>query len=248
MKRLLTFLIVLAVALGGLYLWWQIKAVQMINDGLKTACRNLVVNPDSLEISVPTPVAITGVGRATVPQVVIKGQNLRLRKGPDLASAKIVLNNLKVVGPPFHFSEVGDGYYLLTVTDDAATAYLRKRGVNVAGLRIPLETLTVTFAGNGKTVINGEVSVKVPLLGEKRIPLTASGKLLPSNLNGEVDYKVSHVSVQNAKIAPVKQVESALAVVNPVVTFADWPFQSDITKITVDPGKASIAGRITAVR
>lgn len=63
-----------------------------------------------------------------------------------------------------------------------------------------------------------------------------------------MDYKVSHVSVQNAKIAPVKQVESALAVVNPVVTFADWPFQSDITKITVDPGKASIAGRITAVR
>lgn len=248
MKRLFTFFIVLAVALGGLYLWWQIKAVQMIDDGLKTACRNLVMNPDSLEVSVPKPVKITGIGRATVPQIVIKGQNLTLRNGPDLASAKIVLNDLALVGPPFHFSSIGDGYYKLTVTDDAATAYLQKRGVKMAGLRIPLETLKVTFAGKGRTVINGEVSVKVPLLGEKRFPLTASGKLLSSNFNGEVDYKVSQVTVQNTKFAPLKQVEAALSVINPVITFADWPFQSDITNITVDTGKAIVAGRITGMR
>ncbi|MHB0936952.1 MAG: LmeA family phospholipid-binding protein [Armatimonadota bacterium] len=248
MKRLLTFLIVLAVALGGLYVWWQIKAVQMVTDGVKTACRNLVTNPDSLEVSVPKPVKITGIGRATVPQVVVTGQNLTLRKGPDIAAAKIVLNDLSVSGPPFHFSGIGDGYYNLTVTDDAATAYLQKRGVKVAGLRIPLETLKVSFAGKGSTVINGEVSVKVPLVGEKRFPLTARGKLLPSNLNGEVNYKVSQIAVQNTKFAPLKQVEGALAVINPVITFADWPFQSDITRITVDHGKATVAGRITGVR
>jgi len=248
MKRLFTFLIVLAVALGGLYLWWQVKAVQMINDGVKTSCRNLVTNPDLLEISVPKPVKITGIGRATVPQIVIKGQNLTLRNGPDLASAKIVLNDLAVAGPPFHFSGIGDGYYKLSVTDDAATAYLQKRGMKVAGLRIPLETLKVTFAGKGIAVIDGEIGVKVPLLGEKRFPLTASGKLMPSNFNGQVNYKLSTFTVDKLPLNFRNQVEGALSVVNPVINFSDWPFESDISNITVDAGKATVAGRITGVR
>jgi len=245
MKRLLVFLVVLAVALGGLYLWWQVKAVQMVTDGARNLCRGLVTNPASLRITVPKPVKITGIGRAVVPQVVIKGQGLKLRNGPELASAKLVLNDLAVAGPPFHFAGIGDGYYRLTVTDDAATAYLRKRGMRVVGLHVPLDTLTVTFAGKGGAVLTGEVAI--PLIN-KRFPLTARGALIPSSINGEVNYKVSQIIVERTMFTAPKQVEKALTVLNPVITFADWPFQSDITKLTTGAGTVTLEGRITNVR
>jgi len=245
MKRLLAFLIVLAVILGGLYIGWQIKAVQMVTEGIRTACRDLVANPDNLEISVPKPVNITGIGKATVPQIVIKGQHLQLQNGPELANAKLVLNNLAMTGPPFHFTGIDNGYYRLSVTDDAATAYLRKRGVKVIGLQVPLDTLTVTFAGKGKTLLTAEAVI--PIIN-KRFPLTVLGTLLPSSINNEVNYKVTQISVEKTPLIPMKQIEGALSVINPVISFADWPFQSDITGIKVDTGTATVAGRITAVR
>jgi hypothetical protein len=248
MKRLLVFLIVLGVGLGGLYLWWQIKAVKMVTEGVHSACRGLVTNPANLEVTVPKPVKITGIGRATVPQLIIKGQELTLENGPKIAAAKLVLNNLEVAGPPFHFTGIADGYYLLSVTDDDVTAYLRKRGLTFAVARIPLDTLTVRFAGKEGAVLDGHVRFSLPVIGEKRVPLTVKGMLIPSNINGEVDYKVRQVIVEKTKFTAPKMVEDSLAKINPVITFADWPFLGDITRIDTTDGMVTMNGRITGVR
>jgi|GEM_PF-2077322 len=244
MKRLLVFLVVLAVAAGGLYLWWRIKAVNMVTEGVYSACRGLVANPANLKVTLPKSVKITGFGRATVPQLIIKGTDLTLRNGPKIASAKLVLDNLQIAGPPFRFTDVAGGYYLLTVTDDDVTAYLRKRGVRFAIVRIPLDTLTVRFDKKEGAILNGEAVV--PII--KNVPLAVTGKLVPSSINNQVDYKIEQIKVEKLSIGAIKPVEQALAKINPLITFSDWPFQSDITEIKTGNGAAGLKGRITGVR
>jgi len=244
MKRLLVLLIVLAVAVGGLYLWWQIKSTKMVTAGVRVACRGLVANPDNIEVTLPKPVQINGVGRATVPQIIIKGKELTLEDGPRIASAKLVLNNLRVAGPPFRFTGVAGGYYLLSVNDDDVTDYLRRRGVRFAIVRIPLDTLTVRFDKKEGAILNGEAVIPVI----KNVPLAVKGKLVPSSVNNQVDYRVEQIKIQKLSISAMKPVEQALTKINPLITFADWPFRSDITDIDTGNGIVNLKGRITGVR
>lgn len=244
-RRLFTFLIVLVLAVGGLYIWWQVKARGVITAAVQEQSCALVANPANLQVDMPKPVTLIGLGHAMIPALTIKGKDLVLKDGPAIKQMKITLQEVEVSGPPFHFAGVSKGYYTFTVQDSAVTAYLRKRGVKIGGFgtKIPLDTLTVTFSKAQSTVLNGEVIL--PIFGH--VPLTARGQLIPSSRNGEIDFKVHGNDVsfarQNIGVGPVL---NALSQLNPVVTVAEWPFLGDIDGIATTNGAVTIHGHVTA--
>ncbi len=246
MKRFLIFIAVLAIALGGLYIWWQMNATRLIDAQVKTLARNFFLNPENLTVD-SKPVKMIGLLQARVPRVVIAGKNLQLRSGGRLASVKLVLTDIDVAGPPFHFSGVGGGAYTVSATDKDITAYLRKRGINISGIAtIPLDTLNITFAKKTGTTLTGSAAVNLPFLHHK-VPLLADGDLVPSSKNGQLDFRVKHVKLEGLSIG-IKQVTDALAVVNPIVDVSDWPLSSDIKSVKTGDGIIVLHGQVTGIR
>ena len=117
MKRFLMFLLILAVALGGLYGWWQLNAQRVITGEVRRLSRELVQNPANLTVELPKPIQMTELRRATVPLLRISGHDLQLKDGPAIAQAKLELKNVQVQGPPFNFAGLTEGHYSFTVKD-----------------------------------------------------------------------------------------------------------------------------------
>ena len=243
LTRLFIFLIVLAVAIGGLLLWWQANAARVITETVHERARNLVVNPENLTVDLPKAVQMVSLRQALVPTILISGKNLELHEGPTVADATIKLEDISVAGPPFGFKGLTNGTYALTFKDTDVTTYLRKRGVKFAAVaKMPLDTLTVKFASTG-VHLTGEWNA--PLVG--RIPLSAKGTLVPSSRNGEIDLKIA--SSKDVKLSRyaigVEPVVKALSNLNPVVSVSEWPFMANVTKITFGNGTITIYGTVT---
>jgi hypothetical protein len=242
-KRFLIFVVVLGVALAGLYVWWQRNATQIITREIRAQASGFFTNSSALDVS-NDPVKMTGLRTAHVPQVVVKGTDLRLREGGELASAKIVLKDIDVAGPPFRLSRVGDGYFVVTVTDDAVTDYIRERGVRVTAVaRIPMDTVTVNFT-KAATQLRGEV--KVPLI-RKQVPIIATGQLLPSSASGQVDFRVRNLQITKYSLN-VKQLTEAIEHLNPVIDLSEWPVQTTVTKVQTGNGTVTITGRVHGIQ
>jgi hypothetical protein len=240
MKRFLIFLAVLGIALGGLLFWWQRNARQVIAGVVRERAGAFVLNADNLTVT-NDPVQMISFSEARVPKLVISGKELLLKDGPTLASAKLVIHDLKVAGPPFDFAGIKDGTFTVTVSDAAVTDFLRKRGVNFASVvHIPLDTLSVNFLKPNETRLRG--AVKLPL--GKQVALTATGKLVTAATPGKIDFKVKQVNV------PIggDQVAAALEKLNPVVDLTEWPVVCTVTKISSGKGAATISGTITGIR
>lgn len=247
LKRLLVFLLVLGIAVGGLYLWWQANAARVITGQVRQMSRGLVTNPEKLTVTMNKPVKLLGLNRALVPELVIAGQGLTLRDGPDIASARLELRDIVVTGPPFTFAGVGEGsIFRLQVTDAAVTAYLRKRGVKLfATLRMPMDTVNVAFLGPRGTQLTGEVKAPV---GNLSAHLNAVGQLVPSSKHNEVDYRVDRVGLDAASFGLPRGLEGSLKAVNPVITVAEWPFLADVTDIKTGAGTVLLSGKVNGVR
>ena len=238
MKRVLIFFFVLALALGGGYLWWQANATRIITAQVQQLARGFFV--DAAELTVHNdPIKIVGLTQARVPKLTISGQHLHVRNGPEITAAKLTLTDLDVTGPPIHCTGVGEGAFTVTVSQEAATKELNKRGIPIP--------LSVTFSRKEGTKLAGEKEVIIPLVNTHlRIPFVATGKQVAASKNGQVDFRVDRVTVAQAAIT-IKQVTDALAVINPVIDVSDWPFVTDITPVT-NNGSVTLHGKITGVR
>ena len=246
MKRFFIFLLILAIALGGLYVWWQLNAVRVIDAQVKELARGFVLNPENLTITTK-PAKMIGLREARLPLLIISGKQLRLRSGGQLAYAKLLLKNVDVSGPPFHFSQVGGGNYTIVATDKDVTDYMRKRGVTLHGLSlIPLDTLKVGFSQASGTTVSGQAALNLPFIHQK-IPMVASGELLPSSKVGQVDFRVKTVKLVGISLG-VKQVTDALGVINPVVDVSEWPLESEIKSVKTGDGTVTLRAQITGVQ
>jgi hypothetical protein len=243
MRRFFIFLAVLAIALLGLYVWWQRNATRVITAAIQSQARGFFDNPQQLKVE-NDPVRLIGLRQARVPKLVISGQDLRVKgKGGKLAYAKLVLKDIDVSGPPFHFVGVGaGGYYSVTVTDRDVTDYLRTRGIHIPipipGVKIPTDTLSVVFTKKQGTTILGEY--RVPILN-KLMQVKVIGSLVPSSKVGQVDLRVRN-------IAGIETRTDALSVLNPIIDVSAWPIDADIKRVVTTNGKVTINGSITGIR
>ncbi|HOS42560.1 MAG TPA: hypothetical protein PK794_02625, partial [Armatimonadota bacterium] len=223
-----------------LYVWWQRNARQVITRTVRERAAAFVLNPDHLTVE-NAPVQMIGLREARVPKLVIAGNELQLRDGPTLAAAKLVVYDLDVSGPPFNFSRLNAGNFTVTVTDTAVTDFLRKRGVNIASVvRIPLDTLSVTFPPSGDVRLRGVVRLPIG----KEVALTATGALVPAATPGKVDFMVKQVNVPLVG----KQVAAALEKLNPIVDLTEWPVVCTVRTITSGKGTVTFTGAITGIR
>ncbi|HEY3379619.1 MAG TPA: hypothetical protein VGL77_19255 [Armatimonadota bacterium] len=245
MKRFLIFLIILALALGGGYIWWQRNAQRLMTAQVRQLARNFFVNPEKLVVET-SPIRLRNFSEALVPKLVISGQQLALKKGPTLAYAKLILTDVTVSGPPFRMRHIGGGSYLLKVTDKEVTEYLHTRGGSLGGFKIiPLDSVSVHFlaGSDAATELTGEAVV--PVINQ-RLPMKATGMLTPSSAVGKVDFQVKKVSIKNFSF-DLKEVQNALTMINPVVDLSAWPIQCDVRSIHTQPGSATLQGHIIGV-
>ena len=241
MKSCLTFLIIVALGVGGLYIWWQMNATRVLDAQVKTLAENLF-SPRTTCASKSKPMKLVGLGQARVPQLLISGTDLRLRNGGRIASAKLVLKNLEVTGPPFHFSGVGGGYYAITATDKDVTAYLHKRGISLHGLAtIPLDSLTITFSRRNGTTMRGLTTVDLPFL-HKKISMAANGDLVPASKNDQLDFRVKSVKLADWQVGE-KHISDSLGALNPVLDLSDWPLVSEIKSVKTGDGIVVFRGQ-----
>ncbi len=242
MKRFLIFLVVLGVALAGLNAWWQRNATRVIAMQVTQLCQGFFVNPQKLAVR-NDPVRMIGLREARIAKLVVQGDDLVLRGGPRVAHVKLVLRDVDVSGPPFHFIGVGGGSYTVTITDDAVTQFLRQRGISFGGGgRIPLDTLAVAFSRKTNTTVAAQLAV--PLLGE--VPVSATGTLMPSRVDGSVDFRILTVALGKASIGH-KLVRDTLGRLNPIITVSDWPLISQISRITTGDGTVAIQATVTGI-
>ena len=234
MKRFVTFILVLAIAVGGVYFWWQANARRIMTAQVREMARGFFVNAGELHVD-NDPVKMTGWRTARVPKLVVSGRKLQLRNGPELSMAKLVLKDIDVTGPPLHLSGVGGGSYTATITEQAATSYLRARGIAVHGFKIPLDTLAISFSREHGAKLSAEMVL--PVLNT-HIPLSASGKLVASSRNGQVDFRVEQMS---------KPLADLLATLNPVIDVSEWPLNADIIP-EIGNGSVTLHGKITSVQ
>ena len=187
MKKLLVVLLVIAIVLAGAYFWWQKNASRLITSQVQAMTKNFFVNSEVLTVS-PDNMAIKmrDLHTAVIPQVVIAGNNVEMRKGPRLSSVKLDMRNLEVTSPPFRLSKIEKGWFVASVTDQELTTYLKKRGGSIAGLSIvPLDSINVSFINAPlNTVVYANAKLRP---GAMEIPLTAHGVLLPSGQAGEMN-------------------------------------------------------------
>lgn len=248
MKKLLVVLLIIAIALGGAYFWWQRNASRLITTQVQAMAKNFFVNPEVLTIS-PEKLAVKmrGLQTAVIPQVVIEGKDVQMRKGPRLASVKLDMRNLEVTTPPFRLSKIERGWFVASITDEELTAYLHKRGGSIAGLSvIPLDSINVSFVDASlNTVAQAKAKLRPGVL---EIPLTARGVLVASGQAGsmnKIDFQIKKIDgVPNMAIDLVAK---SLAVINPVFNMSDWPIETNIEKITITKGMLTVRGTVKGV-
>jgi hypothetical protein len=243
MKGCLTVFIILVIAAGIGYFWWQGNAQRMIAAEVKRQGRHFFTNTEALVVK-NDPIQLIDLRRAKVPKLVITGEDLRLRAGIDVKSAKLVLTNVVISGPPFNISSVGGGSYTVTVEDRAVTDYLTKRGTSLRVGMASLNGVTVHF-GDGRANNRLVAEVEVPILGKREV--TAVGYPVPSSKIGQIDFRVTDVNVVGWKIG-AKPVTDALNLLNPVVDVSDWPLVSDFTSVTTRKGSVAIKAEIMGWR
>lgn len=248
MKKLLVVLLVIAIILGVGYFWWQKNASRMITAQVQTMAKQFFVNPEALTVS-PENMAVKmrGLKTAVIPQVVIEGKNVQMRKGPMLASVKLDMRNLEVTTPPFRLAKIEKGWFVASITEGELTSYLHKRGGSIAGISIiPLDSIYVSFVD---APLNTVVSAKAKLRpGVLEIPITARGVLLPSGQAGtmdKIDFKIKKIDgVPNMAIDTVSK---SLGIINPVYNLSNWPIETNIEKITVTKGMLTVRGTVNGV-
>jgi len=244
MKRFIVFLLVLVIAFGGAFFWWQQNAHRIITEKVQQIAYKLFVNPNDLDVQ-HAPVALTGLRQARIPNLTVIGHNLELRDGLKVSSAKIVLADVDIAGPPFRMVGVGGGYYIISTTDDAVTAFIRQRGFKVApAINIPLDTLSIHFAKTTGTLLTAEVHV--PLV-KNPLPLTAHGALIPAGQGSQINFLVNKVKIEKFSFGAEK-VADTLDIFNPVVDISHWPVTSEIVGISTGEGTITVRGKITGIR
>lgn len=247
MKRFLGFIIFCGILALVVYIWWQHNAVRIITaqvrqqgDKFFSNAENITIGPDNLSVK------LVNLHSARIPKLIISGNQLQLRNGPELSSAKLVLNDVTVSGPPFHITSIGSGSYLVKVNDTAVTEYLHSRGGSVAGFKVvPLDSLSVKFLGGRAqtTEVNGAATLKALNI---RVPVTASGRLVPSSDLGKVDLRIMNVKIERLSIG-VKEVRDALGVINPVIDLSKWPVTTEVKSIQTTKGSATLRGTVTGM-
>ncbi|MHB9129525.1 MAG: LmeA family phospholipid-binding protein [Armatimonadota bacterium] len=245
MKRFLIFLCVLGVGLLGLYVWWQRNATRIISEQVKQRVNEFFVNAQDINVE-NDPIKLIGWRNARVPKLTISGKDLQLKKGGTLASVKIVLKDIDVSGPPFHFTKIGNGSFQVTVTDKAVTEYVKNRDVRLAAVvKIPTNSVTVRFSKAQGTVLKGDIVL--PIIGT-RVPVVASGTLVPSSKGDQVDFRVKNVDISRLRGIGDKQVTEAFSILNPVVDISSWPVESEIDGVKTGDGVVVVHGKITGAQ
>lgn len=248
MKKLLMVLVVLSIILGGAYLWWQRNASRLITTQVQAMAKQFFVNPEALTISPENMnVKMRGLQTAVIPQVVIEGKNVEMRKGPRLASVKVDMRNLEVTTPPFRLSKIEKGWFVASITDEELTAYLHKRGGSIAGLSVvPLNSISVSFVDAPlNTLVRANAKLRPGVL---EIPLIARGVLVPTGQAGamnKIDYQIK--KIDNVPKAAIDLVSDSLGVINPVYNMSDWPVETNIEKITISKGLLVVRGTVKGV-
>jgi hypothetical protein len=147
---------------------------------VQVLAKNFFLNPEHIKVQ-NDPIKLTGFNTARLPKMVITGNGLQLKDGPELAYTQLVLKNIDISGPPFHISKVGSGTYVVKATDTAVTQYLRARKGNIAGLNVvPLDTVTVNFKQSTKAAAVVTAQASVPII-RRKVPVIANGILVPSS-------------------------------------------------------------------
>ena len=243
MKKFLVFILILAVAAGVGYYWWQQNSHRIITQQVRRLASRFFVNPQSLSVE-NSAVKMRGLRDAHVGRLVISGKELQLRDGPVLASARLVLTDLDVTGPPFHLTHVGGGNYEAQVSDAAVTEYLHARGGSMAGVKIvPLSTVTVKFLPGEEATARLSGEAVIPLI-DKRVPVIADGTLVPAADAGRVDFNVSRVNVTGLSF-PASALKKSFGIVNPLVDLSGWPVAVKVGSINTVTGMATVKGHIT---
>lgn len=248
MKKFLVVLLVIAIALGGAYFWWQKNASRLITSQVQAMTKHFFVNSEVLTVS-PDNLAIKmrDLHTAVIPQVVIAGNDVEMRKGPRLSSVKLDMRNLEVTTPPFRLSKIEKGWFVASVTDQELTAYLKKRGGSIAGISVvPLDSLNVSFVNaQFNTVVNANAKLRPGVL---EIPLIAHGILLPAGQVGEMNkINFDIKKMDGVPNIAIDLVAKSIAIINPVFNMSDWPVKINIEKITVVKGLVTVRGTITGV-
>ncbi len=242
MKRFFGFLLICAIGLGVLYYWWQHHATAVIQSEVQRIAHGFFTNPEALTVT-NDPVRMVGLRAARVPKLVIAGKALELHDGPTLDRAKLVLKDVEVSGPPFHLTRIGSGYYVLQVSGEALTDFLHQRGGRLGSVvRVPLDTLDITFSRKAGAIVSGEMLV----LGH-HLPLRASGPLVTTDKPGVVNFRP--VRFQASKYtAEIPQADKLLGFLNPVLDLSAWPMVSHIVAIDHHDGYVVLRGKITGAR
>lgn len=246
MKRFAIVLLILAVAAGAGYIWWQRNATRIINAQVQQLGRRFFTNPENLTVE-NAPVRVMGLNTARVPRMVISGKDLVLRDGPTLAYAKLVLTDATVTGPPFRLSKLASGSFNVRVTDSAVTQYIHERGGSLGGVKlIPLDTVDVKFVPGAaaQTIVKAEAKVAKFNL---RLPITANGVLVPASTAGQIDLRIEKVKVSERFSVGVKEAKDALRVINPIVDFSSWPITTEFDSIKSGQGYIVVQGKFTGV-
>jgi hypothetical protein len=241
MKRLLGFLLVLAVIAGVAYFWWRARGLELLTQAATRIAKQDFFEPGGeVSVTLRGPVKMTGLRQARVPALLIVGKNVTLKGSREkVALAKLVLKNVDIATPPFHIADVGtDGSWMsLTLTDQAVTDYLRTRGVQVNPLvRIPTDSIGVTFTLNLTT-----------LRAKILVPVVVTGGLVASSQSGRVDLRVDKVKLLGQNVG-VKQITDAVGALNPLIDFSDMPLATSVAAINTGNVAVTVRAHVVGAR
>ena len=250
MRKLLIFILILAVLCGAGYYWWQQNAQRLITERVHAMAGQFFSNPEALTIGPDNlTVKMKGLKAAQVPQLVISGKDVQMRNGPLLASAKFDLRNIDISGPPFRMTNIERGWFVASVNDTEVTNYLRQRKGSIAGVAvIPLNTVTVIFKDEVQhnTTLRAEATLPTSSIA---IPLTARGVLTPAGQTGrmqQVEFQVK--KFDGVPAIATSLVGRSLSLINPVFDLSKWPLETNIEKVVIEDGRATIRGTINGVK
>lgn len=246
MKRFFLFLILLAIAAGVGYWWWEQHSARVLDEQVRNLCSRFVVNYDALDVT-SSHLRVTGLREGKVASVKVSGKDLELANGPTLAEAELQVNDLTIEGPPFRLTGISGGTFRIVVRDKDVTSFVQNRGLRLPGVSIPMKGLSVSF-GNDK-VTTMKLSITLPIIGLTTI--SAGGELKAESSPGKVDFipDPAQVSVGGKPLPPVLGTPiSLLNRLNPVINTDDLPFVCELSSISTREGEVTLSGNITGTK
>jgi len=243
MKGFLILLILVAVLAGVALFWWRHNSTKIMNEQATLMAKQFFVNPENVSATVEG-LKMISLRDATISKVVITGNNAQIVNCPYLSTVKIVLTDVAVTAPPVRMTAVGGGHVSATISDSELTDYLRQRGASVARIKVPVDSLTVTFPEKNTVEMKSNVTLPIIRTG---IGVGATGNLVPASNPSHIDFQVKQLKFQGMSVTAGK-ITDVIYQLNPMISFSSLPVQIQVKKISIEKGSATVSGAITGVR